>query len=89
MSICLPAIAFWTIYLGFALQQPSAVLLQVFNARDELVATLVEGVWPAGTYQIVWDGRDAEGQAVRSGLYSYQLEVEGRQAIRKIIRRRP
>ena len=73
-------------HLGFTLQQPSAVSLQVFNARGELVATLVEGVWLAGTYQIAWDGRDAEGQAVRSGLYRYQLDVEGRQATRKMLR---
>ena len=72
-------------HIGFTLQQPSAVSLQVFNAHGQLVATLVEGIRPAGTYQTAWDGRDDQGQAVSSGVYIVRLDAEGQQATRKML----
>ena len=74
-----------TTHIGFTLQQPSAVSLQVFNTHGQLVATLVEGTRPAGTYQTIWDGRDAQGQAVSSGTYIVRLDAAGQQASRKMI----
>ena len=72
-------------HIGFTLQQPTTVSLQVFNTHGQLVATLVEGTRPAGTYQTAWDGRDAQGQAVGSGAYIVRLDAAGQQATRKMI----
>ena len=72
-------------HIGFILQQLSAVSLQVFNLHGQLVATLVEGIRPAGTYQTAWDGRDAHGQVVSSGVYLYQLQAGGQQVTRKMV----
>ena len=72
-------------HIGFTLQQPAAVSLKVFNIHGQLVATLVEGTRPAGTYQIAWDGCDAQGQAVSSGAYIVRLDAAGQQATRKMI----
>ena len=72
-------------HISFTLQQPAVVSLQVFNTHGQLVATLVEGTRPAGTYQAVWDGRDAQGQAVSSGAYIVRLDAAGQQATRKMI----
>ncbi len=74
-----------TTRIGFTLKQRAAVALQVFNARGQRVATLLQGTWPAGAYQTAWDGRDGQGQAVASGLYIYQLYAGGRQATRKMM----
>ena len=72
-------------HISFTLQQPAAVSLQVFNTHGQLVATLVEGTRPAGTYQAAWDGRDAQGQYVSSGAYIVRLDAAGQQATRKMI----
>ena len=72
-------------HISFTLQQSAIVSLQVFNTRGQLVATLAEGTRPAGTYQIAWDGRDAQGQAVSSGTYIVRLDAGGQQATRKMI----
>jgi hypothetical protein len=72
-------------HISFSLQQPAAVSLQVFNTGGQLVATLMEGTRPAGTYQTAWDGRDAQGQAVSSGLYIVRLDAAGQQATRKML----
>ncbi len=44
---------------------------------DRWVRTLVDGHRPAGSYSVVWDGRDGTGGDVASGVYLYRLEVEG------------
>ena len=72
-------------HIGFTLKQSSSVSLQVFNTHGQLVATLVEGTRPAGTYQAAWDGRDAQGQAVSSGAYIVRLDAAGQQATRKML----
>jgi ligand-binding sensor domain-containing protein len=72
-------------HIGFTLQQSAAVSLQVFNTHGQLVATLVEGTRPAGTYQAAWNGRDAQGQAVSSGAYIVRLDAGGQQATRKML----
>ena len=74
-----------TTHIGFTLKQSSSVSLQVFNTHGQLVATLVEGTRPAGTYQAAWDGRDAQGQAVSSGAYIVRLDAAGQQATRKML----
>ena len=74
-----------TTHIGFTLKQSSSVSLQVFNTHGQLVATLVEGIRPAGTYQTAWDGRDAQGQAVSSGAYIVRLDAAGQQATRKML----
>ena len=72
-------------HIGFTLQQPAVVALKVFNTHGQLVATLVEGTRPAGTYQTVWDGRNDQGQAVSSGTYIVWLDAAGQQATRKML----
>ena len=72
-------------HISFTLKQSSSVSLQVFNTHGQLVTTLVEGTRPAGTYQATWDGRDAQGQAVSSGVYIVRLDAGGQQATRKMI----
>ncbi len=38
---------------------------------------LVEGSRPAGVYSEIWNGRDARGAAVASGVYFYRLTAAG------------
>ena len=72
-------------HISFTLQQPTAVTLQVFNIHGQLVATLVEGSRPAGTYQTAWGGHNDQGQAVSSGIYIVRLDAAGQQATRKML----
>jgi hypothetical protein len=40
---------------------------------------------PAGQHGLSWNGLDAGGQPVRSGVYFYELQVNGRQHTRKMV----
>ena len=48
------------------------------------VRVLKDGFCPAGTCEVQWDGRDAEGQSVAAGLYFYQVAAEGTAVARKV-----
>lgn len=48
------------------------------------IRTLIEGEQVAGHHRATWDGRDAAGQTVASGLYLCRMEVGGFGAVRKM-----
>ncbi|MCD4828214.1 MAG: T9SS type A sorting domain-containing protein [Candidatus Cloacimonetes bacterium] len=58
-----------------ALPQDGNVSVRVYNARGQLVRTLVDGDMPAGYHEIVWDGRDNHGSAIGSGVYLCRLQT--------------
>ena len=53
---------------------PGAVTLTVFDMLGRRVAVLFDGAATAGTFEAVWDGRDAAGRQVASGLYLVRIE---------------
>ena len=60
--------------IGFDLANQANVTLRVFDMLGHEVRTLVnDDVRSAGHHSIEWDGRDAKGNVVASGLYYYQL----------------
>ncbi|MEW6750440.1 MAG: FlgD immunoglobulin-like domain containing protein [Candidatus Latescibacterota bacterium] len=64
--------------IEFAIPQragEAAVTLAVFNAAGQRVNTLVAGRLQPGQYAATWDGMDASGQHVSSGVYLYRLHV--------------
>jgi hypothetical protein len=54
------------------------VRLSVLDPRGRRVAMLHDGHAPAGEARWTWDGRDARGQQVASGVYMLVLETEQR-----------
>jgi hypothetical protein len=63
--------------ISFSLPQTGAVTLNVFNLLGQQIATLVNGPMTAGTHETLWDGRDAAGRVLASGVYFYRIEVKG------------
>ncbi|MBD3170246.1 MAG: T9SS type A sorting domain-containing protein [candidate division Zixibacteria bacterium] len=57
--------------------QPAQVELVVFNILGEKVKSLVNTRQGVGTYTVIWDGSDDNGNDVSSGVYFYQLKVWG------------
>ncbi|MCB0271062.1 MAG: hypothetical protein KDH95_23075 [Calditrichaeota bacterium] len=45
---------------------------------------LPEGSQSPGEYQLLWDGRDARGRQVASGIYLYRLSVDGAAKTRRM-----
>ena len=61
------------------------VRLEVFNLLGQRLATLVDGVRPAGAHTAQWDGTDAAGRAVGAGVYIYRLSGGGVTESRRMV----
>lgn len=61
------------------------VSLEIYNVAGRRVATLVNEYQPAGSRVAGWDGRDANGLEVSSGVYFYKLQAAGFTEIRKMV----
>ena len=59
--------------IEFDLPVRSSVTVTVLNVLGQRVIRLKEGELSAGTHRLVWDGRDADGRVVGSGVYFYRV----------------
>lgn len=59
--------------LSFDLPQAVSVELVLYDILGRPVRRLVDGALAAGSYRLVWDGRDQMGQRVATGVYFYRL----------------
>lgn len=64
--------------LAFELPRFGPVRLDVLDARGRLVRTLSSGNHAAGRHEVSWDGRDADGRSLPSGVYFSRLVTESR-----------
>ena len=71
--------------IQFDLPQSGKVSIKIFNIRGELVRTLIQSQVNAGSHTVNWDGRDDNGKNIASGLYIYQLTVNGFNATKKLL----
>ncbi|MCF7807283.1 MAG: T9SS type A sorting domain-containing protein [Candidatus Marinimicrobia bacterium] len=62
-----------TTTIAFRIPETQKVQLVVYNQLGQHVITLVDKSLSAGSYDVSWNGLDASGQAVSSGLYFYRL----------------
>ena len=61
--------------IGFLVPKAGKVSLVIYDLLGNRVRTLVDGDFPAGPGTARWDGRDARGRQVSSGVYFYQLRA--------------
>jgi hypothetical protein len=71
--------------IAFGIAATGRVSLRIYDAAGRLVRVLAEGARPAGHYTELWDGRDARGAAVASGIYFYRLKAGAFSETRKMI----
>ncbi|MBN2171588.1 MAG: VCBS repeat-containing protein, partial [Candidatus Krumholzibacteriota bacterium] len=71
--------------IAFTLSRPGAVTLTVHDARGRRLALLARGEWTAGRHELNWDGRDAAGRALPSGVYVARLQGPDGTAARRLV----
>ncbi len=64
--------------IAFELAARGPARLMVYDATGRRVTELIDGDLDAGRCAVVWDGTDARGRAVGSGVYFYVLEADGK-----------
>ncbi len=63
--------------ITYGLPERSEVTISVFDLLGQEVRRLLDGIQPAGNHIAVWDGNNASGSAMASGIYFFRLEARG------------
>lgn len=71
--------------IEYAIPVSNHVSLKVINLLGQAVRTLVDRYTTAGTYKVVWDGRDEAGKPVPSGIYFYRMESSHFRQVNKMM----
>ena len=74
-----------TTVLRFRLNVPAAVELAIYDLAGRQVRTLSTGPLSAGDHEAKWDGRDAQGTPLSSGLYFARLRAAGDVSATKLV----
>lgn len=61
------------------------VNLTIYDLQGHLIKTLTDDLVTAGSYQLVWNGKNEHGQEVPSGVYFYNLTTPDEQQTRQMI----
>ncbi len=68
-----------------AMPQTGDAAVSVFDVAGREVRALARGVRPLGISSLIWDGRDAAGTRVGSGIYFARLLVGERTLVRRVV----
>jgi hypothetical protein len=74
-----------TTTIRYALPEASDARLTIYNVLGQEVRALVHAAQPQGVHSVEWDGRDAFGRPVATGLYIYRLVAGAHVATRKMV----
>ena len=80
-------------WIPYQLSEPAEVTVSIYSVDGRLVRTLELGQMPSGVYRsrsraAYWDGRNAQGESVASGVYFYTLRAGDFSATRKLVIRK-
>jgi len=71
--------------IHYEIGKSGPVSLRVYDISGALVRTLVDRSHAPGSYEVQWNGHDASGRAVASGVYFYRLEAKGYTQTRRMV----
>jgi hypothetical protein len=71
--------------IRFELKTSANLDLAVYDATGAFVTALASGPYAEGTHDVRWDGTDANGTRVGSGVYFYRLVSAGETLTRKMV----
>ena len=72
--------------IAFALRETAAIEIGIFDVQGRLVASPGRGSWPAGSHEVVWDGRARNGGPAPAGMYVVHYAYPGGQDRRPVVR---
>ena len=63
--------------IEFSIQTDSKVDLTIYNIKGQKIRTLTSNEFTQGSHSIIWNGKDEVGKSMSSGIYYYELNVNG------------
>lgn len=71
--------------IAYNLQKASQVRIDVYNVKGQKVSSLVNANLPSGSHSVTWNGKDAQGNSVSSGIYYVRMNAGAYSSTRKIM----
>ena len=71
--------------VSYEIAYPAQLKLDIVTVEGRLVRTLWQGIAAPGRHRIDWDGTDARGRRVASGVYLYRVSSGVGTATRKMV----
>lgn len=71
--------------IRFSLDRSTEIRLDIFNILGQKVRTVASGTFPAGVYEVEWNGTDSYDEEVASGVYFARLSGNGNLSTRKMM----
>jgi hypothetical protein len=68
----------------FVLPEDGSASLRIHDLRGRTLRTWDFSGLSAGSHEVIWDGRDADGRSAASGVYICELSCQGRLATRRM-----
>jgi hypothetical protein len=63
--------------ISYQLSRSGKVQIAIFSATGQLIRLLIDEQVSAGSHEAIWNGNDDSGKFVSSGVYFYQLKIDG------------
>jgi subtilisin family serine protease len=71
--------------IDFTVPQESRVKVLVFDIQGRQVATLADGSYSPGKYQVTWDGSSETGEKASSGMYFvHMVAPDGKEHVQRV-----
>ena len=63
--------------IEFSIQNDSEVELTIYNIKGQQVKVVANNHYQKGNHSVIWNGDDEYGKTVSSGVYLFQLSIDG------------
>ncbi|MBI5267621.1 MAG: cadherin-like domain-containing protein [candidate division Zixibacteria bacterium] len=74
-----------TTTISFSVPVNTRARIEIYNVLGALIAVPFDDAVQAGEHQVVWDGRNQNGETVASGVYLYKLVSDSYSEARKMM----
>ena len=74
-----------TTTIGFDLPEDCHVEVVIYNIMGQKMVTLSDRNYTAGSYEVLWDGRNDVGQIVSSGIHLCRIQAGRFHAVKKLV----
>ena len=72
-------------HIVFKLHEATKLSINVYNVLGQKVATIADGNYTAGRYEIDWNAKNSMGVQLSSGIYFYELKTGNYSKVKKMI----
>ena len=71
--------------ISFLIPKTGKVEISIYNIKGQKIKTLVNENLQKGHHEILWNGKNVNGEPVSSGIYFYKMETDNFSEIKKAI----